>query len=71
MRPAANRLLGQRGEESAVEIERRRLLSSGRDDLAAKVERLARTFGDGVGFDVLMAEFNPKRGTPARCREAR
>ncbi len=38
---AANRLLGQLGEEFAVEVEKRRLLSFGRDDLAAKVEWVA------------------------------
>ena len=48
-----NRLLGQLGEKFAVEVERRRLLSSGRDDLAAKVEWVAMTCGDGLGFDVL------------------
>ena len=52
-RDAMNRHLGQLGEEFAVEIEKRRLLSFGRDDLAAKVEWVAETCGDGVGFDVL------------------
>jgi hypothetical protein len=48
-----NRHLGQLGEEFAIEVEERRLLSFGRDDLAAKVEWVAVTCGDGVGFDVL------------------
>jgi hypothetical protein len=52
-RDAANRLLGQLGEGFAVEVEKRRLLHFGRDDLAAKVEWVAQTCGDGVGFDVL------------------
>jgi hypothetical protein len=52
-RDAANRLLGHLGEEFAVEVEKRRLLFNGRDDLAAKVEWVAVTCGDGVGFDVL------------------
>jgi hypothetical protein len=52
-RDAANRHLGQLGEKFAIEIERRRLLSAGRDDLAAKIEWVAETCGDGVGFDVL------------------
>ena len=52
-RDAANRLLGQLGEQFAVEVEKRRLLFHRRDDLAAKVEWVAETCGDGVGFDVL------------------
>jgi hypothetical protein len=50
-RDAANRLLGQLGEKFAIEIERRRLLSFGRDDLAAKVEWVADTCGDVLSFD--------------------
>ena len=50
---AMNRQLGQLGEKFAIEIERRRLTSFGRDDLADKVEWVAETCGDGVGFDVL------------------
>ena len=52
-RDAMNRHLGQLGEEFAVEVEKRRLLFHGRDDLAAKVEWVAETCGDGLGFDVL------------------
>ena len=48
-----NRHLGQLGEKFAVEVEKRRLMGYGRDDLAAKVEWVAMTCGDGVGFDVL------------------
>ena len=36
-----------------VEVERHRLLTLGRDDLAKKVEWVAQTIGDGLGFDVL------------------
>jgi len=50
---AANRRLGRLGEEFAAEVERRRLLHFGRADLAAKVEWVAVTCGDGLGFDVL------------------
>jgi hypothetical protein len=60
-RDAMNRRLGQLGEEFAVEVERRRLLSVRRDDLAAKVEWVAVTCGDGVGFDVL--SFDEADGT--------
>src|SRR5262249_32894109 len=35
-----------------------RLRSAGRDDLAAKVEWVARTCADGVGFDVLSFDAN-------------
>jgi len=52
-RDAMNRHLGQLGEKFAVEVEKRRLLAYGRDDLAARVEWVAVTCGDGVGFDVL------------------
>ena len=52
-RDAMNRHLGQLGEKFAVEVEKRRLLYHERDDLAAKVEWVAETIGDGLGFDVL------------------
>jgi hypothetical protein len=52
-RDAENRRLGRLGEEFTIEVERRRLRATGRNDLAAKVERLAKTCGDGLGFDVL------------------
>jgi hypothetical protein len=56
-RDATNRHLGQLGGKFAVEIEKQRLHFYGRDDLAAKVEWVAQTCGDGVGFDVL--SFDP------------
>jgi hypothetical protein len=52
-RDARNRRLGRLGEQFAVDVERRRLKGHGRDDLAQKVEWIADTMGDGVGFDVL------------------
>jgi hypothetical protein len=52
-RDALNRRLGHLGEEFAVEVERRRMLFHGRDDLAAKVEWPDVTCVDGVGFDLL------------------
>lgn len=36
-----------------VALERLRLAAAGRDDLAVKVEWVAETVGDGLGFDVL------------------
>lgn len=53
LRDALNRHLGRLGEQFAVQVERRRLLEAGRDDLAARFQWVADTCGDGVGFDVL------------------
>jgi hypothetical protein len=52
-REAANRELGKRGEEFVVQFERDRLITVGRPDLAAKIERISETRGDGAGYDVL------------------
>lgn len=52
-RDATNRELGDLGEEYVVAFEQFRLKSHGRDDLAANVEWVAQTIGDGLGFDVL------------------
>jgi hypothetical protein len=52
-RDALNRHLGRLGEEFVVRLERHRLLAAGRDDLAGKVEWVAQTLGEGLGFDVL------------------
>jgi len=45
--------LSKLGDEFVVQVERHRLSLVGRDDLAAKVEWVAQTIGDGLGFDVL------------------
>jgi hypothetical protein len=52
-RDASNRRLGNLGEEFTVQLEKRRLLNHGRDDLAGKVEWVSDTKGDGLGFDIL------------------
>jgi len=52
-RDAENRKLGRLGEEWVLKVEKRRLVDAGRGDLAKKVEWVAETCGDGVGFDVL------------------
>ncbi|MCY2926103.1 MAG: DUF3883 domain-containing protein, partial [Planctomycetota bacterium] len=52
-RDADNRKLGRLGEKFALDLERRRLKETGRDDLAGKVEWVADTRGDGIGFDIL------------------
>ncbi len=41
------------GEEFVVHLERHRLQAIGRDDLALRVEWVAQTIGDGLGFDIL------------------
>jgi hypothetical protein len=51
-RDAANRAVGRLGEEFVVEVERARLRGVGRDDLARKVDWVATTVGDGLGYDV-------------------
>lgn len=52
-REARNALLGQAGEEFIVNYERWRLISNRKESLADKVEHVAKTCGDGLGFDVL------------------
>lgn len=56
-RDAENRRLGTFGEEFVFEFERRRLHDEARrPDLAKRVEWIARTRGDGAGYDI--ASFN-------------
>lgn len=50
---AANRSLGRAGEDFVVRYERWRLLQSGAGQLADRVEHVAKTKGDGLGYDVL------------------
>lgn len=52
-REARNASLGRAGEEFVVHYERWRLISAGHERLANKVEHVAQTQGDGLGFDVL------------------
>ena len=49
---AANKLLGDAGEQYVLEVERRRLTEDGRADLADLVVWTARDDGDGAGFDI-------------------
>ena len=49
---AANKRLGDAGEEYVVAFERRRLTAEGRADLADEVAWTAREVGDGAGYDV-------------------
>jgi hypothetical protein len=57
-RDALNRRLGIMGERFSLEVERKRLLAAGRDDLAARVEWVSHTCGDGLGFDILSFDEN-------------
>ncbi|HEX4142982.1 MAG TPA: DUF3883 domain-containing protein [Pirellulales bacterium] len=52
-RDAANRHLGSLGEEFVFDLEKYRLKSAGRDDLAQRVVWASREIGDGLGFDIL------------------
>lgn len=52
-REARNRELGEKGEVFVVSYERARLSSQGLDNLADRVEHVAATRGDGLGYDVL------------------
>jgi hypothetical protein len=52
-RDARNRQLAKLGEQFVVFVEQHRLKAAGRIDLAQKVQWVAETIGDGLGFDVL------------------
>jgi hypothetical protein len=51
-REARNRAIGREGEELVVRFERSRLSSLGKDTLADRVEHVAVSQGDGLGYDV-------------------
>ena len=55
-REARNRSLGLAGEELVLAYERWRLIEQGAERLADRVEHVAATQGDGLGFDVLSFE---------------
>lgn len=50
---ASNRRLGRAGEEFVLTFERARLTRDGAEPLAARVEHVAHTRGDGLGYDIL------------------
>jgi len=52
-REAGNRSLGLAGEVMILEFEARRLHAAGAKHLADRVEHVAKTQGDGAGFDIL------------------
>lgn len=55
---AVNKSLGDAGEQFAINFERARLISLGKESLADKIEHVALTQGDGAGFDILSYEAN-------------
>jgi hypothetical protein len=55
-RETRNRDLGLAGEEFALRFEQAQLLAAGQERLAAEVEHVSQTRGDGLGFDILSFE---------------
>lgn len=55
-RESRNRSLGKAGEEFIVDFERWQLLRLGLGQLADKVDHVAKSQGDGLGYDVLSFE---------------
>ncbi|HET6632309.1 MAG TPA: DUF3883 domain-containing protein [Rhodanobacteraceae bacterium] len=53
---ARNRSLGRAGELFVVELEARRLHAAGKKALSERVDHVASTQGDGLGYDVLSYE---------------
>src|SRR5262249_37764207 len=51
-RDAANSKLGEAGEKLVIRVERHRLTTAGRGDLAEKVAWVCRDIGDGLGYDI-------------------
>ncbi|HET9783533.1 MAG TPA: DUF3883 domain-containing protein, partial [Terriglobales bacterium] len=59
-REAENRSLGEAGELFVVRFEQARLLKERRERLAAAVEHVSRSRGDGAGYDILSYETSGK-----------
>jgi hypothetical protein len=57
-REARNRSLGRAGELFVLELESRRLHAEGKKALSERVEHVAASQGDGLGYDVLSFESN-------------
>jgi len=55
---AWNRTLGRAGELFMLDLEARRLHAAGKKTLSSRVEHVAVTQGDGLGYDVLSFEEN-------------
>lgn len=52
-REARNASLGDAGEAFVLDFERRRLWESGQRKLAERIEHVAKTQGDGLGYDIV------------------
>lgn len=52
-RQARNTALGTAGETLILHYEQQRLIRAGQENLATKIEHIAKTQGDGAGFDIL------------------
>ncbi|OOG40808.1 DUF3883 domain-containing protein [Rhodanobacter sp. C05] len=57
-REARNRSLGRAGELFVLELESRRLHAEGKKALSERVEHVAASRGDGLGYDILSFESN-------------
>lgn len=57
-REARNRSLGEAGEAFVLEFEQRRLHAAGARKLADRIDHVARSRGDGLGYDVLSYEID-------------
>jgi Domain of unknown function (DUF3883) len=55
---ARNRSLGRAGEKLVLEFEHQRLWRAGKQQLADRIEHVARTQGDGLGFDIRSFELD-------------
>ncbi len=55
---ARNQSLGRAGEELALRFEHERLWRAGKKKLAERIEHVARTKGDYLGYDILSFEVN-------------
>jgi hypothetical protein len=53
-----NRSLGQAGEKLVIEFEQQRLWRAGKKDLANRIEHVANTQGDNLGFDISSFELD-------------
>jgi hypothetical protein len=55
-REARNRALGEAGEEFVLHFEQARLSQAGREHLASQILHVAKSGGDGAGYDILSFE---------------
>ncbi len=55
-REARNRALGSAGEEFVLRFEQARLVQAGHERLASKIVHVAKSRGDGAGYDILSFE---------------